>query len=448
MSFFSVSKKNVFLLLPATQLLLLLCYLTFNIENVGEMGTALPLLATFVALAACLFFIRLLSMILILRLHLLIFLMFLLWVALRIVIDLGDFEHLKQITIATTGGILLFFLIGSFSRQAINSLTESSVSNLYPKLLLVAFTLLCFFIFMSFKNKLLERTDIFFISGVDGGYQRPGNFLIVMFIIASFSYLSVAASFKTKGIYRLAIWAGIYTLGMAVALISSQMVGSNAATANLLAIYLMTIVISFLAVSTEIRQRFMQGNLALPMSKSTIKKIIKYSIVSLINLLLLSIAVIQVTNFDLSTTRAFGFGSGENNSINSRFKILQEVGAEQMGYAPFLGNANVAELTTGIAGKTLHNFLPNVMAELGLVGFFLILLLFFLSFRTLKNTIERSPKSPQGFKISILNFWLFFMLLFLFLYANLSVGKSWPVMWFFVGFAVNVFVFKKKEGFN
>ena len=96
----------------------------------------------------------------------------------------------------------------------------------------------------------------------------------------------------------------------------------------------MTIVISFLAVSTEIRQRFMQGNLALPMSKSTIKKIIKYSIVSLINLLLLSIAVIQVTNFDLSTTRAFGFGSGENNSINSRFKILQEVGAEQMGYAP------------------------------------------------------------------------------------------------------------------
>lgn len=63
------------------------------------------------------------------------------------------------------------------------------------------------------------------------------------------------------------------------------------------------------------------------------------------------------------------------------------------------------------------------------------------SFATLIKSLKQAPTNPEGFGAAVINFWLVFMLIWLFLYANLSVGKEWPVMWFFVGFAVSVFVF-------
>lgn len=47
--------------------------------------------------------------------------------------------------------------------------------------------------------------------------------------------------------------------------------------------------------------------------------------------------------------------------------------------------------------------------------------------------------------MAVINFWLVFVFIWLFLYADISIGKSWPVIWFFVGFAVQVFVFDKNR---
>lgn len=437
--------KKMALFVSFIQLALLFGYLSLNIQNVGEMGTALPLLAGFVAIAGLLIFNQLIRFTLAVRLHLFVFLLLIGWVALRVIVDLGDMEHLKQLTVATTGGMLLFFLLGSFARQALNKLNQASLSRFYPKLLLLFFVFVSLAIFISFKSRLLDRTDIFYIEGVQGGYQRPGNFLIMLFIMASFAYLVLAAHPLTKGFIRFTAWLGIYTFGLVLALISSQMIGSNAATANLLAIYMMTSVISLLALSKRIRRRFDQGSLSLPLSKFALKKLFVYSGVTLFVALFLAIVAIQITGFDLSKTRAFGFGSGSNTSVNSRFDILLETGAAQMGYAPFLGNVNVAELTTGNAGRTLHNFMPNVMAELGLVGLILVFTLLLLSFASLIKNIKQATTTPNGFGTAVINFWLVFMLIWLFLYANISVGKSWSVIWFFVGFAVQVFVFDKSR---
>ncbi len=259
------------------------------------------------------------------------------WVSLRVVVDLGDMEHLKQLTIVTTGGMLLFFLVGSFARQALDKLSQATLGRLYPKLLLLFFVLVSLAVFISFKSRLLDRPDIFYIEGVEGGYQRPGNFLIMLFIMASFAYLALAAHPFTKGFSRFTIWLGIYTLGLVLALISSQMIGSNSATANLLAIYMMTSVISLLALSKRIRRRFNQGSLSLPLSKFALKRIFFYSCGTLFVALFLAIIAIQVTGFELSKTRAFGFGSGSNTSVNSRFDILLETGSAQLGHAPFFG---------------------------------------------------------------------------------------------------------------
>ncbi|EKF9805757.1 hypothetical protein O1D34_002176, partial [Vibrio cholerae] len=47
------------------------------------------------------------------RIHFFFFLLLILWMAFRIVFDLNDLEYLKQLTVATTGGILLFYIIGA-----------------------------------------------------------------------------------------------------------------------------------------------------------------------------------------------------------------------------------------------------------------------------------------------------------------------------------------------
>lgn len=440
-----VKPKKMALFVSFFQLILLFGYLGLNIQNVGEMGIALPLLAGFVGVSGLLVFNQVIRLTLVLRLHLFIFLLLISWIALRVIIDLGDMNHLKQLTVATTGGMLLFFMIGNFARQALDKLNQTASSRLHLKLVIVLFALVSLAIFISFKDRLLDRPDIFYIEGVEGGYQRPGNFLIMLFIMTSFAYLALAAHPFTKGFLRFTIWLGIYTLGLVLALISSQMIGSNSATANLLAIYMMTSVISLLALSKRIRRRFNQGSLSLPLSKFTLKKLFVYSGVNLLVALFLAIIAIQVTGFDLSKTRAFGFGAGSNNSVTSRFDILLETGSAQLGHAPFLGNVNVAELTTGNAGRTLHNFIPNVMAELGLVGLILVLAILLYSFAVLIKNIKQAPTNPSGLGMAVINFWLVFVFTWLFLYANFSVGKGWPVMWFFVGFAVQVFIFDKSR---
>jgi|GEM_PF-2432336 len=438
MSFLTIKKFSVNQAVAVFQVLLLLSYFILNIVNVGGMGTALPLLAGFVVLVGIGLFLQLWRGYLVVKLHFFVFLLFVAWLTVRVIVDLQDVEYLKQITVATTGGVLLFFLLGTFVRQALNKISLADKSGLAKRLLFV-FTLSSVFVFMGFQGKILEQSEIFYIEGVEGGYQRPGNFMIMLFLMASFLYLSIAAKFRTRKAATLLVWLAVYSAGMLFSLINSQLIGSNAATANILAIYLMTVVLSFLMFNAAIRYSFLNNYLALPLSRLSLKKIIKYSTCAALFGVVAGIALIQATGFDLNKTRAFGFGAGENSSLNSRIEILKETGAVQMGHSPFLGNVDVARLTTGEAGKTLHSFIPNVIAELGLLGLGVVILLFSLVLRSIIKATKQSAKTEHGFMQAMLNLWLLFVFIFLFLYANLAVGKEWPVLWFFLGFAVSVF---------
>lgn len=441
MEIFTFKRSSINNAMPILQVLLLFGYFALNIINVGEMGTALPLLAGFVVLAGLVLFADVMKDRLTVKVHFFVFILFVVWVSFRVIVDLQDLEYLKQVTIATTGGMLLFFLLGTFARESLNKILLLNKTSL-AKTLLIIFSIVASFVFISFKGRLLEINDIFYISGVDGGYQRPGNFMVMLFLIASFLYLGIAACFKTKKLTRLIFWLVVYSAGMICILISSQMIGSNSATANILAIYLMTVVISLLAFSGLIRDKFLNNHLShgLVLSKLRLRKMIKYSFVFALVGFFLAYIALQLSGFDLTKTRAFGFGTGDNSSVSSRMDILKETGTLQMGYSPILGNIDVARLTTGEAGRTLHNFIPNIIAELGLIGLIIVAVLFSMLIRSLilamkKKSLERS----MDYKNLILCSWFFFVFLFLFLYANFAVGYSWSVMWFFVGFAVSVF---------
>ena len=427
------------------QILLLLFYLSLNITNIGESsGTGLPLLVLFFILSVTVLFIQSINKNIVIRLHLFFFFLFVFWIALRVVIDLSDIQYLKQITIATTGGILLFFFIGTFSRQAIEIISKTKSSVFSLKIVLLTFFAISLSVFFSLKSRLLERVDMFYIEGVDGGYQRPGNFLIIIFIIVSFSCLSIASNPSTKAKTNLFFWLVIYSIGFIAALVSSQMFGSNTATANIMAIYLITIVLSMIGFNKKYRSAFLNAEATYFFSKRLIVNLLKYSFLSILATVIIALVIIQITNFDLDKTRIFGFGSGDNTSISSRANIFKLTGLEQLSYAPILGNMNVAKLITKEEGSFLHYFALNIMAELGLLGLLIAIIIFTLVFYVLIKNIKNVSKDAIGFRDYMVYIWILFILLFLLIYANIAVEKSWVVIWFYVGFSVNAIYAKAK----
>jgi hypothetical protein len=431
-------------LISFIQTLLLMLYFSTNISNVGGMGSGLIFLLIFFALSFVLIFFQSIQHGLIMRVHLFVFLILVFWIGLRVIIDLGDVEYLKQITIATTSGIVLFFLMGSFFRITLNHLLSSPEKLRFSNNLFLLFVVFMFCITFSFFGR-LERSDIFLIEGINAGYQRSGNFLIINFIAFSFVYISFSSRGRNN-FSLLLIFAVIYSAGMFLNLISSQMIGSNAATANIFAIYLMTMVMSFLGSNKKNRAMFIEGKIAFPISKIVMRKGVKFSLYLMLGVVFIGVLFILISGFDINKTRILGFGAYENTSITSRIDILKGTGMDQMGHSPIFGNVNVAYLTTGDAGIALHNFLPNIFSELGTVGLILIGLLFLCVFSCLIKNIKYSKSSEVGFVEYIVNSWLIAVLVFLFVYANFSVGKEWSVMWFYLGFAVSVFRIKRTDG--
>lgn len=425
--------------LSLAQILLFIIYLVFNILNIGEnKGVGTPLLLGFILIYFFVFLIKANSQAVTIRLHTFFIFLFILWLSLRVVIDLNDISYLKQVTIGTTSGILLFFFVGTFAKQALDIVGRAKVSLFGTKLILIVFIAISFWIFSSFQERLLDRADIFYIEDVDGGYQRPGNFLIIIFIIVSFSYLSISSHANMNSRRSFVFWSSIYSMGLIVLLVSSQMIGANTATVNVAAIYLITVVISSFSFNERFRVSYLNNEINSFFSKKILFNIIKYSVFLLIILIFTSVIMIQVTGFDLDKTRIFGYGTGENTSITSRVDIFKQTGIDQLSYAPVFGDMNVAKIITGDSGKFLHSFIPNILAELGLLGLIIGLFPFFLVFHILIKNINNPIRNKFEFQHFSSNIWFFFTLFFLLFYANVAVDKSWVVIWFYLGFAVNV----------
>src|SRR5690554_5555276 len=210
------------------------------------MGTAVPLLAAYVGLSAVIFFVLWLQRRLYIRFSLFFFLLLITWVATRVIIDLGDLEYLKQITVATTGGMLLFYLLGAFFGISYQSVLVQSEKTFFLKFFIFLFLCLMVWMLYNFSQRLHPR--LFYLLGVDGSYQRSGNFLSISFIVVSFFYLTLVLQRIGKKIILLGVlfWLFIYTASTLMALVGSQLFGSNSATAVILGVYLITLVMTLI----------------------------------------------------------------------------------------------------------------------------------------------------------------------------------------------------------
>jgi len=438
-----------FKLLTFLQISVLLIYLNANVVNVGESGVATPFLAGYLVLSVMVFVFLWMQRTLYVRTHLFLFLLLIVWFALRIVVDLGDISKLKVLTIGTTGGMLFFYLLGALLGISYQSVVMKVDKIWLIKLILFLFLGLLLWMAYNFLQRLDPR--LFYLTGIDGSYQRSGNFLSISYIIASFLYLLYSLKRIGGKMNRLSsvLWLSVYSISTLIALTGSQLFGSNSATAVILGVYLITLVMAFLVVREGFWVAYFRNQLVLPWSKNLLSRLVLLIFVTSLSVVILFALVIIMTGIDINSTRMLGFGAGSNISISSRFGILMETGFTQIGYAPVFGNINVAYLTSGDAGHYLHSFFPFIMANLGLVGLLITFILFAVVFIQLYREIKvKLDCSSFFYEKNMLALYSSCILIYLILFANLATSISWSVLWFTLGFVSKPLGFKSNEEYS
>ncbi len=412
------------------QAALLWFYLFSNVASVGNAGVALPYLAIYFLLGILLVFLKNNLHIPKVTVNFAFFLLFFFWISFRYLVDKDGTYDFMQVTIGTTGGIFTFYLLGLFIKEGLESLQYNESSFFGLVLLYTAFVVWLIFDFSERK-----MPDLFLLFDINGFYQRPGDFLSIGYLLFSYIFALSFISKKVNSIGFIIYPFIFYTLNTVLLLMCSQLIGSNSATAVIIGVYSLSVVFS---ISTNKRLL-----IDLCGTENKGNKLVKYLISWMKNSfifvgisLVFTTSLILCTDFDLSKLRVFGFGAGRNSSLESRNDILVRWGVEQISHAPIFGNIDVAYQVTGDAGIILHNFLPSIWANLGLYGLFIFFLILFFIYRQNFSTVLRVEKNhPSRVLIKkAASIYSSIILLFLFLFANISTSYSWIVFWFAAGF--------------
>ncbi len=431
------------------QIMVFIFYFYFNIINIGEEGQKIELLMFFVAITIVMFFLRSFNEEVVIKIHLLLFLMLIIWISIRVLTDKDDLDFLKQITIATTGGMFLFYCLGvalsiSFYRMLyIENAFHPEWINI---IILCAYMILSFSVLTIFYENMSE--DHFYLKNINGLYQRPGNFLSIIFIFISYIYFFVSLSgFLNKrkiGILALVVFL-LYSISAIVNIVCSQLLGSNSATGVIVFIYVLTIALMFYSCSDKMIELFYLKGSRVYFSFFALRRLFLISISMAISFIIVLLVASNIINFNLNKLNVFGLGAGEITSLTSRFDILASAGLEQMSFSLFWGNIDVAYLTTGNSGKTLHNFFPFIIANLGVFGFLIVLMLFlFVFYEYVKSIIlDCNLSGLLIYKNSVLNFYSLLVFAFLVIFANFTTDVSWIVLWFFIGFSTRPIMLEK-----
>lgn len=448
--------KLLYLALSFFALIVLDFYLKTNISRIGMGSLNLSYLGLFVVLG-CILFLWCASTgqsIVIFR-SILFLLLFFAYFIFRIVVDIGEVDRLKAYIFETSGGIIFFYIIGTFVAIIIGQHENNAykVKNFYKYfslffigyLMMSGYLLLSIFFEMSSKLQI----DIFLIEQNEetkDQYQRPGDFLIISYLMLITLYAQFISLRQTR---RSLSWINllsvvvfslfiIYTI---ISLIVAQMIGSNIAAILIAGLGLIVITILMLLWSKSIRNYLTVQPItfkSLLFSKLSSRLII-FLVLSLVILIGLILSYTSIMGIDFSKTRILGFGFGEISSVNSRLDLLSNF-AIHFKYSPFFGHMNVDCLTTG-CGSYVHSVFASLLTHTGLLGFLL-----FVSYLLLATKeVFRVNASLQGAIFITTNIYKLFTVLFflaIIVIATIGTFHTWGVMWFAFGLILTAFKFK------
>lgn len=427
----------------------LLVYLFTNIKLIGEGSPALAILAFSVLLGGFLIVLEIvLKQNVYIKKSFLFLIMFFIYFIVNITLNRPN--DLKPLLVATTSGIILFYILGSLVSTNLLYIKEKVLSsnqflNIFNYLYIIFSLFLLVFFLDTFTN-LMEnvRTDLFLIANLDGMYQRAGAFLTISFFIYSFItafFLFVNKYAKKSKLVNLMTFVlfGLYCLITIGGMLLSQMIGSNNTFVNLGGLLFAT-TIFYIFIN------FTKSENLLSQIKLNIKKIFLSKLgsklfgsifVSLFMVFVLLVGLINFFDIDLSQFRIFGFGSGEVSSIGSRLALWDNF-LIHFDYNPILGNMAVDTLTTG-EGTYVHSFIIALLTHLGIVGFILFFIYLYLA-------IKEKVKNSNNLYVNNL-FALYSLIVFVGIFAIASFGVfiTWIPLWFLLGLLFPPIAFKNRK---
>ncbi len=356
----------------------------------------------------------------------------------RIIFDIQDISILKANTVATTGGVFLFYLLGVILIQPIYKATKLSIDdrNLFKVLLIIFIcylTIHSIIVVDTYQYLISDvREDLFLLVEAES-YQRPGTFLAIDTILFSIIVLNVLLlSYQNKQYLLLTNIASlIFYANSLMVILLSQLIGSNITLVLIVGIVFLFFILQILLFFPKAKI-FLNSE---PINLKSIfigkfaKKLLTCIFISLFCLVTIFLIVINIFNIDLDQYRIFGFGSSNLSSISSRIELWKNF-LVQFGVSPILGNMNVDCLTTG-KGTYVHSFIGSLLTHLGLIGFSLFVLYIIFATYELFRTTEVN--------IVINGLRIYFILLFfgLFLIASMGVFITWIPIWFLIGLIFN-----------
>ena len=166
---------------------------------------------------------------------------------------------------------------------------------------------------------------------------------------------------------------------------------------------------------------------------------------SLFILIFLIYTLTDYLGIDLSTTRIFGYGSGDLSSLTSRLTVLENFGVH-FEYSPFFGNMLVDSLTTG-QGTYVHSLPLKLLTHTGILGFLLFFLYLYFGYKELL-IFERKSFSELILNSNIINIFSFSFLSFILLISVIATSFISASLWFSLGLFLVVFNFKFKNENN
>jgi hypothetical protein len=433
-------------------------YLFSNIKNIGAgEGVALSILFGSFLIGLLVFLLRLfISSSVFIKRSSMFLMLFYIYFVFRVVYDIGDIPWLKQLTIGTTAGTLLFYLLGVLFAVALNLITQTCLSN--KKYINIATSFFVLYLIVSifiFADALILlfarlREDVFLISHINGDYQRPGHFLIINNLLLSFTYLHIVFINRQEksSAYKLLspLFICAFLIYSAGAIIFSQAIHSNKATISIAGISILTVGVYVIMVFPKIKRHLQ----LIPFKLKTVffgrfgRLLHKYLFLCVFLFIIILSGFVLYTGVDVSKTRIMGFGGvNTNSSVISRLQIWNNF-PTQFNDSPILGNMNIDAETTG-RGTYVHSFIGSILTHLGIIATFVFLIYLGLSIRELFSVgyiFGEQQANLAEKSIKIYSLMLFCVIFFI---ANISSFFAWIPLWFAMGLLFTPFTFSGKR---
>lgn len=362
---------------------------------------------------------------------------FLTYFVFKLLLDLSDTDEIKAMSVGTDGGLIFGFLFGVVA--SILTITspvrsrDSSYAIWTTFLFLILYALLAW---DSCSTHLANiRIDLFVINDEVGLYQRPGNFLIMIAILAS---VQLAQVMRVKSRNRFALTAGLagclaaYLTTMAILEITSQLVGSNIGSVVIAIISLETLVWILRPKLTEMRWgSVLSGRWPNPV-RALRRCSLKFAFVGTL-LIIVAIGLVAglLAYMELGIEQFRIVGYSERNfvySMMSRVDIFERNFLTHFAYSPLFGTLNVEVLTTG-AGSYAHS-LVSMLSHLGIVGTVLFIAYLVALYRELKKPTATGLLFYGDLDLGMFRVMIGMTMLFC---AAIGTFFTWMPMWFALG---------------